>query len=282
VPTAFSTYDGYSPKPTGSRRGPFRKVVQKDNKFVRKQVVADDPDLKPEPRRPGELDTEAVSHRTVTADVHLGPTQTEPEQPKTHRSKSLSLFDELFPEESQARSKREKAAEKRLDKLPAFIWNSTNSAPSATDRRKREREERRVKHKTIPQRGELVRAEQVQYPPTRLNIQRLRDDLGREAGAVTLPSLLVLNACSKNLEESDFFRLSSRGEHIQGWASGIIKGMILWCRHYGLEAYIWQSSKPEIETLWRNWVITLSSAPMMLLLEHTKTEQIYYTNWLDQ
>jgi hypothetical protein len=229
VPTAFSTYDGYSPKPTGSRRGPFRKVVQKDNKFVRKQVVADDPDLKPEARRPGEPDTESVSHRTVTADVHLGPTQTEPEQPKTHRSKSLSLFDELFPEESQARSKREKAAEKRLDKLPAFKWNSTNSALSAIDGREWEREERRVKHKTMPQQEEPVREEQVQYPPTRLNIQRLRDDLGREAGAVTLPSLLVLNACSKNLEESDFFRLGSRGEHIQGWASGIIKGTISWC-----------------------------------------------------
>jgi hypothetical protein len=137
----------------------------------------------------------------------------------------LSLFDELFPdEESQARSQREKAAEKELDKLPAFKWNSTNSAPSATDGREREREERRVKHKTIPQ-----REDQVQYLPTRLNIQHHRDDLGREAGAVALPSLLVLDACSKNLEESDFFRLGSRGEHIQGWASGIIKGTISWC-----------------------------------------------------
>ena len=229
APTAFSTYDGHSPKPAGSRRRPFRKVVQKDYKFARKQVVADDPDLKPEPRRPGEPDTQYAFHRTVTADDYLEPTQTEPEQPKTHRSESLSLFDELFPEESQARSKQEKAAEKILDTLPAFKWNSTNSAPSATDGREREREERRVKHKTIPQREDPVREDQVQCLPTRLNIRHLRDDLGREAGAVALPSLLVLNACSKNLEESDFFRLGSRGEHIQGWASGIIKGTISWC-----------------------------------------------------
>jgi hypothetical protein len=49
-----------------------------------------------------------------------------------------------------------------------------------------------------------------------------------------------------------------------------------------LEAYIWQSSQPVIETLWRNWVITLSSVPIILLLEHIKTEQKYYTDWLDQ
>jgi hypothetical protein len=39
--------------------------------------------------------------------------------------------------------------------------------------------------------------------------------------------LLILNACSTNLEESDFFRLGPRGEHIEGWTSGIVKGTIL-------------------------------------------------------
>jgi hypothetical protein len=38
-------------------------------------------------------------------------------------------------------------------------------------------------------------------------------------------SVLVLNCAGKTLEESDFFRLSPKGEHIEGWTSGIIKGM---------------------------------------------------------
>lgn len=37
-------------------------------------------------------------------------------------------------------------------------------------------------------------------------------------------SVLVLSNASKNLAESDFLRLSPKGEHIEGWTSGIIKG----------------------------------------------------------
>ena len=38
-------------------------------------------------------------------------------------------------------------------------------------------------------------------------------------------SVLILNCASKTLEESDFFRLSPKGEHIEGWTSGIIKSV---------------------------------------------------------
>jgi hypothetical protein len=231
----FSTYEGHSTKPAGSRKRPFRKVVPRDHRRVAardhnlmwKQVV-NEADRHSETRRAGELDPEYAFHRTTT-DLHLGPPQPEPEQQETHSSESLSLFDELFPEESQTRSKREKAAERKLDKLPAFRWNS---APTATDRRERKRDERRLKHEKIPRRESPILEEQALNTPMILNkvdIQHPQHDLELEQEAATLPSLLVLNGCSKNLEESDFFRLGSRGEHIQGWASGIIKGMILRC-----------------------------------------------------
>jgi hypothetical protein len=37
-------------------------------------------------------------------------------------------------------------------------------------------------------------------------------------------SVLVLNCAPSSLAESDFFRLGPKGNHIQGWTSGIIKG----------------------------------------------------------
>lgn len=38
-------------------------------------------------------------------------------------------------------------------------------------------------------------------------------------------SVLILSNASKFLAESDFLRLSTKGQHIEGWTSGIIKGM---------------------------------------------------------
>jgi hypothetical protein len=39
------------------------------------------------------------------------------------------------------------------------------------------------------------------------------------------PAVLLIAALPKNLEESDFFYLSPKGEHIEGWRSGLIKGI---------------------------------------------------------
>jgi len=142
----------------------------------------------------------------------------------------LSLFDELFPEESQARSRRERAAEKRLDKLPAFKWNSKNTAPTVADSREQAKVAQRLKNTSIPRREE-PKPETSKYTPLardKFALERLQDDLMREPESSFLPSLLVLNACSKNLEESDFFRLGPKGDHIEGWTSGVLQGMILW------------------------------------------------------
>ena len=36
--------------------------------------------------------------------------------------------------------------------------------------------------------------------------------------------MLILSAASKHLEESDFMRLGVQGRHVEGWVSGIVKG----------------------------------------------------------
>jgi hypothetical protein len=247
APKFFSTCDGHLSKQGRPRRGRYagsRRVTTIEGTHDSKQMEAEEPDLKPGPRRPGVPDKEYVFHRTFTVDSYSDQNHMESVQQEGHTLEPLSLFDELFPEESQARSKRAKAAEKRLDKLPAFNWNLVPDAIDGELSRAQQqwRKERKEQYTSIPQRADSVQ-EEIRYSPITLDrkadreeIQDLRNALEREPMAPTLPSLLVMKACSKNLEESDFFRLSSRGEHIEGWASGVIKGTSIWCWQSDLEA----------------------------------------------
>ncbi|TAQ87138.1 hypothetical protein B7494_g4522 [Chlorociboria aeruginascens] len=118
-------------------------------------------------------------------------------------SNGPSLFDELFPEE-----KKIQPAQKSLniDKLPAFdfvdpkswVGKEKDGVPMTLSR----------SLQSISDQG-LNRYRENRYREDQL--------VRREA------SVLVLNGASKNLEESDFFRLSPKGEHIEGWTSGILK-----------------------------------------------------------
>ncbi len=221
APASFSSYSCHPQKSGRPRRG----TGESRRAIITDDSPTDHPDLKPGPHELGTPRTENEFHSTIPIENYLAK-QTQPEEQEAHNQRPLSLFDELFPEESQARSKRERAAEKRLDKLPAFQWHSM----SLTDREERQRPKRREKNVAIPERNEPAREEKAQYNPIRrrqTELQRLRGDLERRSLAPSMPSLLILNACSTNLEESDFFRLGPRGEHIEGWTSGIIKGTIL-------------------------------------------------------
>ena len=114
-----------------------------------------------------------------------------------------SLFETLFPEDAYAK----KRSERRLDKLPAFKWHVDLPPTSGT---------------TIHKGGRVVE-------PFSGSLKGLRKtSVFGEEGAKTVektPTVLLLSALTKTLEESDFFRLSPKGEHIEGWTSGIIKGI---------------------------------------------------------
>jgi len=73
--------------------------------------------------------------------------------------------------------------------------------------------------------------------------------------------VLVLSNASKSLSLSDFLRLSPKGEHIDGWASGIIKG-----KHYSHNSTMQsnlplQSSPAATRTHSSHKGITSSSSP---------------------
>jgi hypothetical protein len=163
--------------------------------------------------------------RTVKSDVIPGP-KNEAQSP-TANSKSrdvqpdqkpsvLSLFEELFPEESETRRRaveRREEAERReqSERLPAFQWWKTGQ---------RDMSERVDRNAVRRERGHGFREEK---PSGYLSLRRAEEG-GSRSRMREEPSVLILNSATKTLEESDFFRLGPKGEHIEGWTSGIIKG----------------------------------------------------------
>jgi len=134
------------------------------------------------------------------------------------KSGFLSLFEELFPEESKTQSRaadRREEAERReqSERLPAFQWWETGQKDTIEHVDKDaglSKKDKRSKKKL----------QESRYPSLRRT-----EEGGSRNWAKQEPSVLILNSATKTLEESDFFRLGPKGEHIEGWTSGIIKGI---------------------------------------------------------
>ncbi|KAL2065616.1 hypothetical protein VTL71DRAFT_3286 [Oculimacula yallundae] len=139
----------------------------------------------------------------------------------------LSLFEELFPEEAMARQKREKRAMERFEKLPAFNWDMDTKQLDAHDRRQQEaRQKTRDKYHTIPlltgdNRTDTAREILPVKQIPKSNTSSQRTDQSRTNNSRV--AVLVLSACSKRLEETDFYRVGPKGNHIENWTSGILK-----------------------------------------------------------
>lgn len=130
----------------------------------------------------------------------------QPKPPKAASPSQLSLFDELFPEETESW----KDIEAKLEKLPPFQFDGSF-----------ERKATRIQER--PPLVEKPTDSKYQYASglSTTTAHTERDDGKRRREA----AVLVLNSASKRLEESDFFRIGHKGIHIQGWTTGIIKGM---------------------------------------------------------
>lgn len=146
-------------------------------------------------------------------------------QPQAEQS--LSLFEELFPEERKARSKKERTNEERLFNLPAFNWTPPDEIGLSPDQMVKagKRAWKALSRGEVPKRveiSELDSNQTVDYTPFFKEDPKIEyaPNMSKEFE----PSVLILHACSKNLEESDFFRLGPKGNHIEGWTSGIKKG----------------------------------------------------------
>ncbi|EKD21508.1 hypothetical protein MBM_00621 [Drepanopeziza brunnea f. sp. 'multigermtubi' MB_m1] len=134
---------------------------------------------------------------------------------------SLSLYEELFPEEALAREKREKKALENLEKLPAFNWTSDFRRGAEYEREQaRERERRRAALTSIPARP-VAEDRTLLKGSARKPIQP--ESWKRDISGTKRYAVLVLSSCSTSLEESDFYRVTAQGEHVEDWTRGIVK-----------------------------------------------------------
>lgn len=141
--------------------------------------------------------------------------------------KQLSLFEELFPEEALARQRMEKRALERLEKLPAFNWKVESKELDSRERKHEQaRRKTRENYTSIPGFNTAARAQSTWPSPQAKEVHQ--DRSARLAGSSakhSRVSILVLKACSKTLEESDFYRVGTKGNHVESWTNGILKGM---------------------------------------------------------
>lgn len=143
-------------------------------------------------------------------------------KPKKRKTEALSLFDQLFPEERHTKSPEQREAELRFDKLPAFNWT-----PEINIEKPAVKPEKQDTYYQIPRRnassGFPLSNDHVSVRKARETMRRTTDEQDWLQSNDGEKGILVLNACSKTLEESDFFRLSPTGQHIEGWKSGLLK-----------------------------------------------------------
>lgn len=128
---------------------------------------------------------------------------------------SLSLFEELFPEESKE-SQKVKRSPTMVGKVRSPVRRvesikGTESTESPTSYKL-------VKHMALRDNPPPLSSDAQQESARTVGVDQHQFREYKDA------HVLVLSNASKSLALSDFLRLSPKGEHIDGWASGIIKG----------------------------------------------------------
>ncbi|KAG9244821.1 hypothetical protein BJ878DRAFT_420544 [Calycina marina] len=122
-----------------------------------------------------------------------------------------NLFEELFPEEQRLPA----SPPPRLKKvtIKPFEWNKGLVTPA------------------LYHRGDPFNSQEglAMYPPVEREIPIADSTPGMHVVEEEMhrdglqPVVVVLKGASPHLEESDFFRITPKGAHIEGWTSGIIK-----------------------------------------------------------
>ncbi|KAH8802818.1 hypothetical protein F5884DRAFT_738673 [Xylogone sp. PMI_703] len=149
-----------------------------------------------------------VIQRAYKSSTTNRPRRTAPSE----KEASSSLYDELFPEERGPVPKPATATDRSWERLPPFEWAKDNQ--SSLESRISTHSEKVWLHSVPSSRSWTSQLNQTTNPKKR---GKELEEIRRKA------SVLVLNCAGKSLEESDFFRLSPKGEHLEGWTSGIIK-----------------------------------------------------------
>ncbi|RYP81245.1 hypothetical protein DL769_002075 [Monosporascus sp. CRB-8-3] len=136
------------------------------------------------------------------------PDAAHPRDQQQQKPKKISLYEELFPDERHAR--------RPLDDTHHSRWASQllEEPPRVLD---------------VPQGGIAGITADPGPDPAATTSEDAAAAAAAAASASPTPAvprarcMLVLSAASKNLMESDFLRLGVKGQHVEGWVSGIVK-----------------------------------------------------------
>lgn len=164
-------------------------------------------------RRP--LDSEAAEILREVEEpspAALAPVPRPPLPDKKSKPFFGSLWEQLFPEEAP---RPPPPKPKKPERIKPFEWN----VGPAFDV---ERISNRPKEDAF-----AILREQLAELPKKESTRGTPETLKRNRWKWERAIVLSLNLASPMLEESDFFRVSPRGEHIAGWTNGILKGMYL-------------------------------------------------------
>ena len=133
---------------------------------------------------------------------------------------TLSLFEELFPEESKVSHKVKRSpaiigdATSPVQRIESVKWATPTASPLSF---------KLVKHIALKEKTPIFSPDAQNYSAQIAGVDQHQFPEYRDV------HVLVLSNASKSLSLSDFLRLSPKGEHIDGWASGIIKGKLYEC-----------------------------------------------------
>ena len=161
---------------------------------------------------------------SVPASLHTGehPRRSKGTQsPAARASGSTSLYKKLFPE-ADLRPKKPAKPPKRD--------NLSSRGPSRTsiirDLKKWDwkGEPRPFRSKNLEEQTPLFEERPIPKQEEERKAGLDSVSCSEEQESYNGPSVLVLSTASKSLLESDFYRLGRQAKHLDGWASGIVKG----------------------------------------------------------
>ncbi|KAH8601653.1 hypothetical protein B0O99DRAFT_196904 [Bisporella sp. PMI_857] len=125
-------------------------------------------------------------------------------------SSTKSLFEMLFPEEKKPSFLPKPP--RKTEKLKPFQWNAGLVPPG------------RLFTKLPKTNQDIADFSKMEVESPTQDIEEAKARLGHEAKAFGNDlRVLLLTGASANLAESDFFRATPKGEHIEGWTTGIVK-----------------------------------------------------------
>lgn len=180
--------------------------------FMRRELESAGPELRHHDTRKGKrirnIDPIPFRKKGVSVTYYsYGAPKKDTAQNQSKTEDETSLFEEMFPEETQRRTTVQDQSELRFSGVGTVSRGA--GFPSLED----------------------VRLAASSLPKELHRIPHSEEEKKKRQPGDGTSEVLILSAASRTLEESDFLRMNPRGSHIEGWARNIMKGKQAFIEH---------------------------------------------------